>query len=143
MIFNPKGKQNKTENSKLECVMFFDKEGKAHVNDKYYASDKGVLVSEFDNQRYAKAEIFSDGTKKCFLKTLRGGRIGEVVVDPWSLLGTDRDMAASNDMYATRMSEYALVKEQILFDYVEYLKKRNPTRIRDVERAFLNGEATA
>ncbi len=130
-----------TKKNPIKDVWFYGKEGELYPNEKYKTGDKGILVSEVDNKRYAKVEIYADNTKRCFLKTLRAGRVGEVIVDPWSSLGTDKEMNSNNDLYATRACEYALVNEDVFYQYVDYLKTRNPARIRFVERSYLNGDA--
>jgi hypothetical protein len=124
---------------KLTLIYFFAKDGKM-TEDKYKKDNKGNLISEQDGSRYAKAEFYSNKEKKYYLKTYRNGRVGEVICDPYSLLGSPTDLLANNDLYSSRSAEYSLVSEQMLADFIEYLRTRNPSRIRLIERNYLNGD---
>jgi len=136
-----KAKADAAEKGVVQHVWFFDVDGNAKTSEKYAANSNNVLVSENDGERYAKVEFYSDGKRKYYLKSVRNGRAGESVVDPYSLYGSSNDLNVFNDKTGSRLCEYSPVKEETLVDYVEYLKTRNAARLKQVERKYLNGEA--
>lgn len=138
MIANAKGETRTLPN--VKNVYFFDKDG-ILFEDVITKNDLGQIVSTKDNNRYAKAEIYSDGTKLCFIKTNKGRRNGEIVADPFSSSGTQEDLKLYNNTHGQRLYEYTLVSEDTLANYTEYLSRKNPARLRLVERRLLNDEA--
>ena len=132
-------KKDQTPKNILKDILFYDKGGSCFSED-YKRDEKNNLVSVRDHERYAKVELFTDGEKRCFIKRYRCGRVGETIVDPASILGSERDLMGYNDKFGERFAEYVKVDENTFETYTGYLKHRNPIFFRQVERKFLDGD---
>lgn len=133
------GSKKIKDSSRLKQVWFYDERGQMFIDK--YKEVNGQLLSLKDHERYAKAEIFSNNSKRCYIKVYRGGRIGEYVVDPASLLGNKKDLMIDDNTYGVRSCEYKKVTEDMFLEYIHYLSKRTISHLKNVERKFLNGEA--
>jgi hypothetical protein len=123
----------------LERVIFYDKTGVDFLEE-YKRDEKNNLVSVRDHERYAKAELYTDGEKRYYIKRYRGGRVGEYIVDPASILGSEKDLVGYNDKFGERFAEYVKVDANTFVTYTGYLQHRNPIFFKNVERKFLDGD---
>ena len=124
----------------LKDVWFYDERG-GRYSDLYRRDVKNNLVSELDHKRYAKAEIYTNGEVRCFIKRYGNGRVGETIVDPASILGSERDLRSFSDNFGERFAEYIKVNEDVFKTYTLYLQNRNPLYFTNVQRKYLNGES--
>lgn len=124
----------------LKDVVFFDSDGNAFKED-FKKDEKNNFVSEQDYLRYAKIESYTNGEIRHFIKLYRGGRIGETVVDPASILGSERDLRGYNDKFGERFAEYRRVNQVTFETYTNYLISKYPPLFKNVERRVLDGES--
>lgn len=69
-------KKDELPKNVLKDVWFYDDRG-TRYSDEYKRDAKNNLVSTLDHKRYAKAEIYTNGEVRCYIKRYGNGRIGE------------------------------------------------------------------
>ncbi len=137
-VMQAKRKDEKEKNV-LSTVQFFDERGLVY-KDEYVKDVKNNVISNVDHKRYAKAEFYTDGEVRCYIKRYRGGRVGEHIVDPAAILFGEKDLKAFNEQFGERYAEYYKVNRATFEIYVNYLSNRNPMNFKVVERRYLDQE---
>lgn len=136
MIANCKPINQNTETSTTPVVSFLDIDGRLHEETPVLFENR-YYVSKNDNKSYGKIEAYGDDVRY-FLKQYRGGRPGELLVDPYGMHSKAEDMSAYLTQRGHRFCEYIQVNEQVFNTYVSYLHSRNPIHFRHCEKEILN-----
>jgi len=120
-------------------VLFLGVTGKLFQED-FKLADNGHYISiDHDWERYGKVEKFTANTYY-YLKSFKGGRVGEIIPNPYSAFAQSNDLSLSTDKRGTRVCEYLLVGERVFNTYQTFLRTRNDIYFRQVERDILNGD---
>lgn len=94
-------------------------------------------VSKEDYNKYGKIQIY-ENKSKYFLKQFRGGRPGELLVDPYGMFAKSEDLSTFSTQRGHRFCEYVEVTPEIFDHYVAYLKTRDSRYIRYCEKYILD-----
>jgi hypothetical protein len=138
MIINPKRSNFETDTAGDLAVFFLNKEGQLS-QEEYIVNTKALVAARDDDLKYGKIEVYGS-LHKYYLKFACGGRSDELVIDPYSIVGSPSTMSINNDLYGERFCEYRRVTEQIFNGYSFYLQTRNPLYYNGVRQAILNGD---
>ena len=95
------------------------------------------FISKNDGNRVGKIEN-NAGKKRFFIKTIKFGSPGEILVDPVN----SNVMAAYGDTdHRSRTYEYTMVSKDTFDIYKKYLYTKNPAYFQNILRRLQNGEA--
>lgn len=127
------------EQPELHTVYFLDKDG--FEKEEIPTIHDRAYVSQTDHDKYGKVEVYRLEDKlyrNCFLKQFRGGRAGELLVDPYGMFAKPEDLSAYVNTKGHRFCEYTPVSEVIYESYVNYLRTRDVRYFRFAEKAVLD-----
>lgn len=139
MITNAKKPEN-TNKVILQAISFLNQDGVLTVENYLLSEDKKYFVSENDWQKFGKVEKFSDGTENHYLKRFRGGRPGEILINPYAMLAKPSDLSAFATQRGERFCEYVKVKADIFDSYKTFLSTRNSRFFDGAEKAIKDGD---
>lgn len=123
----------------LSTVYFLTKEG--NETNETPVLNNNTYVSVEDYNKYGKVEVYSDGKQirqEYFLKQYRGGRSGELLVDPYGMFSKSEDLSAFVNQKGHRFCEYVKVPSEVYHSYVNYLQSRDVRYFRYAEKAVLD-----
>lgn len=140
MIAN--AKRNLVDNNfeKLCDILFLTRDGE-EVSEDPVLTDNKFYVSPEDHNKFGKVEIYetANGIKqKYFLKQYRGGRPGELLVDPYGMFAKPEDLTAFITQRGHQFCEYILVNPDVYHSYVNYLQSRDVRYFRFCEKSILD-----
>lgn len=139
MITNTKNPTH-LDDVKLETVYFLVQDG-SQVNEVPILNDNRVYVSATDHNKFGKVEVYKIGNsikEDYFLKQYRGGRPGELLVDPYGMFSKQEDLSAFVTQRGHKFCEYIPVKADVYNSYVNYLLTRDSRYFRFAEKAILD-----
>lgn len=139
MIANAKKPEN-SEKITLKGIAFLNQDGVLTVEDYLLSEDKRYFVAGNDWQKFGKVEKFSDGSETHYLKRFRGGRVGEVLINPYGMLSKPSDLSAFATQRGERFCEYVKVKPEIFDCYKMFLATRNSRYFDGAEKAIKDGD---
>jgi hypothetical protein len=124
---------------KLHAVYFLHVDG-SEVRETPVLKDR-FYVSEQDHNKYGKVEAYvSDSSLRedYYLKQFRGGRPGELLVDPYGMFSKAEDLSAYANQRGHRFCEYSKVPKEVYYSYVNYLETRDVRYFRYCEKFLLD-----
>lgn len=124
---------------KLETIYFLNLDGSEEIcstsiKDRNYVADE-------DHNKYGKVEVYRVGNRidqHFFLKQFRGGRPGELLVDPYGMFAKAEDLSSYVNIKGHTFCEYVRVNPEIYHSYVNYLTSRDIRYFRYAEKAVLD-----
>lgn len=138
MITNPKAVSPETE-YELHTVYFLTVDGQEH-REQPVVTDRN-LISKEDHNKYGKVEVYkseSNVREDYYLKQFRGGRPGELLVDPYGMFAKAEDLSAYTSQRGHRFCEYIQVPRDVYFSYINYLETRDSRYFRYCEKFMLD-----
>lgn len=129
-----------SEDVNLECIYFLLNDG-SEIHEIPVLNDNKAYVSSQDHNKFGKVELYKVGSKirqDYYLKQYRGGRSGELLVDPYGMFARPEDLSAFVTQRGHTFCEYIPVKEEVYESYVNYLKSRDSRYFRYAEKAILD-----
>lgn len=101
------------------------------------AGNQHVLISDNDAKRVGKVEEYTDGTRLYFIKAVKFGNPGELLVNPFET----NVLSAYNETDSRSRSFYYLKVNEEIFDlYVRFLYTRNEPYLLNITRRIKDGE---
>lgn len=128
---------------KIEAIpryIFLDLNGKKIENEalEIVPTIRGTyIISKNDKNRTGKIELY-EGKSKYFIKTIKFGYPGEILVDP---VNSNVQAAYTNVDNMQKSCEYTAVSQDTFDLYSRYLSTKNPIHFQNVVRRLNNGEA--
>lgn len=138
MLTHAKVVQDEQE-SKLQSVLFLNKDGIEQEETPQEVNKTYVSVQDYN--KYGKVEVYTNGNKiqqTFFLKQFRGGRPGELLVDPHGVFSKPEDLSAFTTQRGSRFCEYIKVPDIVYYSYVNYLQSRDIRYFRYCEKYILD-----
>ena len=132
-------KDNLKDKKELVYIKFLNQDG-LEFNSDIELVNNGY-VSKEDHKTFGKVEGYSNGkvvSYKYFLKQYRGGRPGELLVDPYGMMSKVEDLSAFVTQRGGRFCEYISVTEDIYNTYLLYLRSRDSRYFRSCEKYLLD-----
>lgn len=127
-----------TDEIELPHIVFMKQDGNLDET-KFVLSDGTYVAIKGDGGHYGKIETFSN-QKIYYLKFQTGGRVGELIADPYSLVGSNNDMSSYNNVYGKPYFQYRKVSETIFDSYRRYLQTRDSRYYQGVTKALKDGD---
>lgn len=123
----------------VKKITFLDFKGNliADKSKNVVAGNQYSLISENDSNRVGKIEEYTDGTRLYFIKAVKFGNPGELLINPFE---TDV-LPAYNETDSRSKSFYYLKVNEEIFDlYVRFLYTRNEPYLINITRRIKDGE---
>lgn len=131
----------KTEHKHVDQISFLLIDGSQKTEE--FILDNNTYLSKEDYNKYGKIEFYSNSNgdtvdTKYYLKQFRGGRPGELLVDPYGMMSKAEDLSAFVTQRGSRFCEYVAVPQDIYNSYVFYLRLRDSRHFRTCEKYLLD-----
>lgn len=139
MITNAKKETDDSQEVLSTVVLFLTVDGKQVREEPILINN--MYVSEKDHDKYGKVETYVKGEvirHEYFLKQFRGGRDGELLVNPYGMFAKAEDLSAYVTQRGHRFCEYVKVPDNIYFCYMSYLQSRDSRYFRSCEKYILD-----